>query len=300
MIYQNGRFRVVVAHDGAIQVKHGDWLSKYSKAIYNDFKAGWGTFGRRSQFGGIEPIKNPHRIYAGETIYHIPTHCAFHGTCGIPPKPYLNKVDEHAIEKSTVEELVKELELPGHLRHELFEIAHQTHRGLEVIAGFAEFAAEGTAAAGTLGGLGEILFPFVGMAMYIDQIYEDRRVVGCLAFAYTVTAWAFDGSCAGSPDPVPPKFSKMFLDRTSGMDRFEVDKYKEAWKDSAHHTLEELKEYLAKKGYEKLSLQLYYRLKVGQGEKKVLAKALWKATENRIKGAVLRQFMSGFAIDYPN
>jgi len=70
--YQNGPFKVSIAEDGAIKVKQGDWLSKYSAAIYNDFIHFY-EYGRKRRDGRIEIISNFSSIYAGEIIYHIPT-----------------------------------------------------------------------------------------------------------------------------------------------------------------------------------------------------------------------------------
>jgi len=60
MLYRNGRYSVEVGSDGAIKVRPGDWLSKYSAAMFN-------TFGRVNEFGrmgrfGVEPIQNVNLI----------------------------------------------------------------------------------------------------------------------------------------------------------------------------------------------------------------------------------------------
>ena len=63
--------------DGAIHVKHGDWLSKYSAAMYNDFTHVH-EFGRMDKNGQLRPIHNVNLIFAGETVYHIPTYRKTH------------------------------------------------------------------------------------------------------------------------------------------------------------------------------------------------------------------------------
>src|SRR5262249_9074852 len=75
--YTNWRYRVTMRHDGAIQVRPGDWLSKYSAAIYNDFTHVH-EFARMDKSGSLKPIHNLNLILAGETIYHVPTYQQAH------------------------------------------------------------------------------------------------------------------------------------------------------------------------------------------------------------------------------
>jgi hypothetical protein len=74
MLYKSkdGRFQVEIAADGALRVKNGDWLSKYSAAIHDDYSHVH-EFARKSQTGQLVPIANPNLIYPGETLYHLPT-----------------------------------------------------------------------------------------------------------------------------------------------------------------------------------------------------------------------------------
>jgi hypothetical protein len=69
---KNGKYRVEVGPDGGVKVKHGDRLSNYSAAIYNNY---WNirTFARRAPRGNLVPIRDVNLIYAGETLYHMPT-----------------------------------------------------------------------------------------------------------------------------------------------------------------------------------------------------------------------------------
>jgi len=83
-IYAHGGYSVTVADDGAIAVKPGDSLSKYSMAIHHDFNH-VREFGRKQAGSAtIGPIANINLIYAGETIYHLPTN---QGKNGAPPAP---------------------------------------------------------------------------------------------------------------------------------------------------------------------------------------------------------------------
>jgi hypothetical protein len=71
-----GSFSVTVAADGAIKVRPGDWLSKYSQALHNGDVTRISEYARMSG-GKLVAIDNPDLILAGETLYHLPTH-AYH------------------------------------------------------------------------------------------------------------------------------------------------------------------------------------------------------------------------------
>ena len=79
MLYRsaNGRYRVDVAVDGAIDVKPNDWLSKYSAAIRKNFTT-IREYARKDRSGQLVPIKNVNLIYTGETLYHLPTYYQSH------------------------------------------------------------------------------------------------------------------------------------------------------------------------------------------------------------------------------
>jgi len=66
------KFSVTVGNDGAIIVKKGDWLSKYSAAFNRGDTTKLNEYGIKEK-GVVEPI--PSRdLKEGETIYHIPTY----------------------------------------------------------------------------------------------------------------------------------------------------------------------------------------------------------------------------------
>ncbi len=65
-----------IANDGKILVKSGDWLSKYSMAIYRGDGSKVKEFGRL-QLATMRAIVNVSMISPGETIYHVPTYNAF-------------------------------------------------------------------------------------------------------------------------------------------------------------------------------------------------------------------------------
>lgn len=70
--FQGGGYDVTVNADRSIKVRQGDWLSKYSMAIYGDFDhidKFWRK--KKNEKNEIwEEIKNKDLIQAGETLYH--------------------------------------------------------------------------------------------------------------------------------------------------------------------------------------------------------------------------------------
>ena len=60
--------------EGAIEVKHGDWLSKYSAAMYNDLTR-IDEFGRIDKSGSLQNILNVNHIFAGENDLPHPDVC---------------------------------------------------------------------------------------------------------------------------------------------------------------------------------------------------------------------------------
>ena len=103
-VYSNGGHTVTVADDGAIVVKPGDWLSKYSMAIHRDFNH-VNEFGRKTPApsGPVKPVQNVDQISAGETLYHLPTHREWarrRGGTTTPPAPRVSRANPVLILKS--------------------------------------------------------------------------------------------------------------------------------------------------------------------------------------------------------
>ncbi len=66
--YRGGSYEVTIQPDRSIKVKQGDWLSKYSMAIYGDFNH-INQFYRKNG-GSYQTIIDKDRIEVGETLYH--------------------------------------------------------------------------------------------------------------------------------------------------------------------------------------------------------------------------------------
>ncbi len=81
--FRGGGYEVTVNSDRSIQVRSGDWLSKYSAAIYGNFDH-VGEFYRKSGGQWID-IVNKDAITAGETLYWLPKGKPAGGAPGINP-----------------------------------------------------------------------------------------------------------------------------------------------------------------------------------------------------------------------
>ena len=184
--------------DGAIYVKHGDWLSKYSAAMYNGFTHVH-KFGRMDKNGLLRPIHNMNLIFAEETVYHIPTYRKTHpmrmGAIEITVSPLTAEQKK----KVVLDRLKHDYDLQGERLEWLDHAAHIAHgRDTAVeIPEVASLIAEGTAAATALQLVAAVLTPImIGIAI-LNVADTDKRLAGMQAISYTLTAWAFG-------DPIPP------------------------------------------------------------------------------------------------
>lgn len=71
--HQQGGFAFTIARTGAIVVRPGDMLSKYSQALHRGDRSRVGEYARLVS-GKLQPIANPNLISVGETLYHAPTY----------------------------------------------------------------------------------------------------------------------------------------------------------------------------------------------------------------------------------
>ena len=97
--FRGGGYEVTINGDRSILVRQGDWLSKYSKAIYGDFDH-INNFKRK--FGHrYQDIQNVNLIQTGETLYHpgpLPGESMIppgEGDAGTAPKPSKPRSDKH-------------------------------------------------------------------------------------------------------------------------------------------------------------------------------------------------------------
>ena len=68
--FSNDVYSVTVNDDHSIRVRPGDWISKYSVAIYGDPKINWKRFKRKDSTGRFIDLVDPNKIVTGETLWH--------------------------------------------------------------------------------------------------------------------------------------------------------------------------------------------------------------------------------------
>lgn len=198
--YKRGKYSVSVRNDGSILVRSGDWLTKYSAAMYGNF---WtiDVFCRKDKSGNYIPITHAGRIFAGETLYHMPTvknDCNGTGNCdenrfatavgNAPP------VSEIAKTKLAVDQFKA-----SHPEwSEIGELAGTAgHAATDVVEGLEWFSVVSDTAAAAVFPIGLIIFCLHATFDIIDAYNAARHAIAVRAAAYGATAWAFD-------DPVPP------------------------------------------------------------------------------------------------
>ncbi len=250
MLYKKGRYSVDVGRDGSIKVKPGDWLSKYSAAMFNTF---WRTdeFGRMTA-SGLQPVADPNRITAGEMLYHIPTYVAQRrpgspGPSGyqapqVPPSVKKDRIikslqHDYHVSGNQLHILGKAIDIVGYSDNvlSLLEIV-----GLEVV-----FAPGVAIAAGILSPIGNVL-------TLLEVNETDTRIVAMVAEAYVVTAWTFD-------DPIPSLPASVRQNVRGSYQAGELPRYQEVWDKASQVVVSKLNAAASKAGASKKSLQVLYR-----------------------------------------
>jgi hypothetical protein len=301
-LYRNGPFHVAVNSTGAIHVKGGDSLSKYSAAMFNNFRH-IGDFARPDHHGGIRAIANVNLIYAGETLYHVPTYekanhksmVAAHagekpstahgnqvGGNGQPghssPPPRSSAVTEQQV----VELLKKDFNLRGDHMPALSKLAKIV--GLSdnavALADYASLLKEG----GVLSRVGEglaVLSCVLGTwdnAMDMLNAREiGQRIYGMRAIAYATVAWAFGDSM--------PTGSATMLRRWRQWDPAEIPLLEMTWQKVTAQTVANLQSRANKL---KLPYQRYreHIRQAGDGNRKTLCRLIFEKLEDRLNPAV--------------
>jgi len=228
------RFQVTIGEDGRLFVQPGDWLTKYSAAINNDFFHVY-DFARQSSRGGWEWIRNYNRIRAGETLLHLPTWRAFNKLDGYPikqpPPPPLTDAEKKKIAKET---LKNDYNLPGDSGAVVATICDAIGMSSQVADGLSIFlpALEGLATvAGLIAVPLGIASSIIGWANASDT---DVRIYGMRAVAYSQTAWAFGDPALTSSPTIRRNYYPATPEQLARYDRF----WKTCW-DAAQQALEQ-------------------------------------------------------------
>jgi len=299
MLYKKGRYRVEVGDDGAIKVKKGDCLSKYSAAIYDDFTR-VDAFARMDESGSELPIQNVDAIQVGETIYHLPTYYRSLGKRLVvarpavvsgrsaPPAPTLSDDEK---KKVIIEILKKDLNLRGERLTLLSKAATITTSAI-TLAGVAELIATSPVS------LASPILTFIFDVVHILNAWEfGQRLTGMRAVAFGATAWAFD-------DPTPP-FPAVLHDNilraygTGHIGQTDLELHETAWRTSRDSVVQSLEKEVAKRNVSKTSYQVLLRA-VGNDSRKALVKEIKKGLEKRLLIGSRRDALWDTELEYPN
>lgn len=305
MLYQskNGRYRVEVAADGGVRVKPGDWLSKYSAAIYNNYST-INVFYRKNRTGNLERLANPNLIFAGEILYHLPTFMKarevnFDKGAEIVSLnvPNLTEVEK---KKLTIEHLKKEFNLRGeHLAvlSKSIDIIGYTGDAIAVTEVAGLIASTGAAAAvGTVLSVASLfLMPIAGVIALVNVGETGLRHIGMRAIAYATTAWAFADPIPGPPTWLHTEISDAAVqkaiqanpgdksfERLQAASKAPIAQMRKAWDDAARATVKRLEEEVVKRNVQKTSYQVLLRA-IGDNDRQTLAiDVLMKELENSL------------------
>lgn len=291
--FHHGKYHVSMGLDGAIQVQHGDWLSKYSAAIHNDF---WHIYeyGRKNHQGAIAPLADVNLIRTGETLFHLPTYHAAHRSTTAPPHP--PHLSDAAKKKIILETLGRDYHLHGDRLHWLskaIDIVGYADNAA-TLANLAGLIAEGTAAvavADSIAILNIFLTPLGLFITFVNAWETGERLYGFQAVAYTTTAWAFD-------DPIPTG-SRQTLKNIAQMFPKDIPNYEKAWKEASDSALAFLAKEPTTHHVSKQAFQLLLRL-AGDNRRQTLCLNLLKGFESKVDHVALTAWRSGYALEYPN
>ena len=238
-----------VANDGAIKVKAGDSLSKYSMAMYGDFKH-IHEFARRLTPGGaLQPIKNVNYIQTGWTIYHMPTATVEYveqdpgssGPSGGVPMTRQQVRDE--VERMLIDDYRFE---GGIARYAAETIGDRIYKN-RIATGLCSPAivvAEATgmlgpAAALGLGTLTGVLGAVLGVVGALLALWSNRsyniKQNGIRGVAYAIVAWSFE-----DPPPQFPENIRKNLSSHPTMTPVELQQNIDAWNLAVRQTMQKL------------------------------------------------------------
>lgn len=276
--YSNGDFSVIIAPDGSIQVSEGDTLSKYSAAIHGDFRHVH-EFGREDASGTIRPVENVDLIFAGETLYHIPT-VRDRGRFGDRPDPITPSVEPDPVpatdrprpsrrkRKRMLRKTVREnydvseeaLDWVGDNWDTALDLMESGVSIVEVLGGVSM-----TVAGTTSFVVGVIIGPIAAVLDVLSAWDVSKRTYALRGMAYTVTAWTFG-------DPLPDRSRAIRRDWEKWGE--DVREYDRAWERMQDRTLKRLRGIMADEDLTKEQLQAAFRIHSGDDPQELCEKLL--------------------------
>lgn len=191
------RFQVTVADNGAIRVRQGHLLSRYSMAIHGVPYVIY-EYGRLNA-NRLELITDVNRIFAGETIYHIPTwnrnSDQTHSPMAIvadAPQPTPEPQRRREIERFIRDNTPADRSMAAAIASGLSKLV-STARTATVLA---ELAGAGiSATVMTVTGLLSTFSTLVGSILAIIYANESTvRNAARIGYCYGLASWAFEES----------------------------------------------------------------------------------------------------------
>ncbi len=306
---RNGPYSVDINRTGEIRVKDGDWLSKYSAAIYNNFFH-IHEFGRRNRHRIVEPVDFVDNIHTGETLYHLPTYYLHHGgvPCSPPPSGVRDKLDDAEKKKRVMDILSRQYELSGQRLETLskaIDIVGKVDDAI-TLAQLAGLVAEGSviSSIGTVTSIaGVLLFPVGATVAILNAIEIGERTYGFRAIAYTTTAYAFSDNVVPDKSEAPDKsfVIRERIDRR-GADAAELAALDQAWKVAKDSTWQNIHQTVLDRRVSGSNYRAYLRA-CGDDQKQKFCTLILKGFEGELKGknpGVFDTWVRNYNVLYPN
>lgn len=235
-VRRRGKWELAMGADGEIRVKPGDWLSKYSAVMDDNFYT-IRPYVRPTPEGQFVGINDPNRIQIGESLYHVPTLVAFFrkNTTLAPPVPNERPMSEEEKRKVTRDFLNAEFKVRGERGQALgaaIELVEYTD-GAVGVAEALTLIAEGSvlAAAATALAIGSAFLGIIGSTLdWLNACEAGTRMTGYRAATYATVAWGFGDQS--------PAISRTLLERVQSTHGSHIaDQHKRAWRDSVNATV---------------------------------------------------------------
>lgn len=297
MLHQNGRYRVDVAADGAIRVQPGDWLSKYSAALHNEFTRVHEFARRDVRTGSPVPIANVDMIRAGETLYHLPTYYGSMGGMEIvarrpaPPMPDARK------KQVILDALKRDFNLPGNnlpIVSKAIDIIGYADNAftLAEIAGLIGGGGAAATAGGVLAIGAAILFP-IGAGINLMNAWEfGDKLTGMRGVAYGTTAWAFG-------DAMPPLPANIRSNILASHGAEWLRRREKAWTEARDTAVRAIEDDVRARRVQKRSYQTALRA-TGDDNRNRLVKEIMKGFETQLTAGMQRMAFWSPEPNYPN
>lgn len=280
------RYSVDIGPNGQIKVVGGDILSGYSMAIH---KIPWEIteYGRLKQ-SRMMPIVNHDLIFAGETIYHLPSwnknrpRIAGRSMPPVRVEPPSDAIKRHEMRKL----LIRELEFPqpyaDSIVNTAFKWGGNSGRTVVLLADLA-----GTASPGVVlkAGLFGIFQTTVGNWIALNRAAESGLlVVSTIAISYGITAWAFDKA--------QPQLSEKIRDnRKRSVGDYRINEFESIWNASVVNAQKDAKLIARRQGISENTLKVLMRA-MGDDTPAKLGKLLAESFRQPLSGDLQSRYDS--------